>query len=260
MNGLTVLLQKEWREHIRNYKILWIPLVFILFGIIEPLTNRYLPEIMEKVGNMPADAEFPWPEFTGQDIFVSLMGQYQMVGLLIIVLGFMGTISSERKNGTAALLYVRPLSFTHYFMSKWITINTIVLGSVWIGFLASWYYIQALFEKVPAQDVFAFLAVYSLWIIFVVSIVLALSAWLSTGAAAALGITLTIIGSVIDNIIGQFWTITPWKLPTYATFLLTDGMKWTNFWLTVSLTIVLIVALIVIGIFTAKRKAAKTVI
>lgn len=260
MNGLTVLLQKEWREHIRNYKVLWIPLVFILFGIIEPLSKRYLPEIMEHIGNMPAGAEFPWPEFTGQDIFVFLMGQYQMVGLLIIVLGFMGAISAERKNGTAALLYVRPLSFTQYFMSKWIVVTTIVLGSVWMGFLASWYYIQILFNKVPVQDVFGFLAVYSLWIVFVVSIVLCLSAWLSTGAAAALGIALTIIGSVLDSVIGQFWMITPWKLQVYATYIFTGHMDWTDFWLTVGLTCMLIGLLIFAGIVMAKRNAARTVI
>ena len=111
MNGFSVLLQKEWREHTRNFKILWIPLVFIIFGIMEPVTNHFLPEIMKSVGNMPEGAEFLWPEFKGEDIFVSLLGQYQFIGILIIILAFMGTISGERKNGTATFLYVRPMSF-----------------------------------------------------------------------------------------------------------------------------------------------------
>ncbi|WLV24887.1 ABC transporter permease [Aciduricibacillus chroicocephali] len=260
MNGFNVLLKKEWREYSRNYKLIWIPLVFILFGVIEPLTNRYLPEIMEKVGNLPEGAEFPWPEFTGQDVFISLMSQYQMIGLLIIILGFMGAISAERKNGTASLLYVRPLSFTSYFMSKWITINVIVLGSVWVGFGSSWYYIWALFGKVPVQDVMVFLAVYSLWIVFVTSIVLALSASFSTGVTAALGIVLTIIGSVLDSVIGQFWTITPWKLPNYAALMLTKGADRTDFWLTVVLTALLIGILVIAGILMSKRNASKATV
>ena len=69
MNGFSVLLQKEWREHTRNFKMLWIPLVFIIFGIMEPITNHFLPEIMKSVGNMPEGAEFLWPEFKGEDIF-----------------------------------------------------------------------------------------------------------------------------------------------------------------------------------------------
>ncbi len=71
MSGFGVLLQKEWRENTRNFKILWIPLVFIIFGILEPVTNHYLPEIMKSVGNMPEGTEFIWPEFQGIDILVS---------------------------------------------------------------------------------------------------------------------------------------------------------------------------------------------
>ena len=53
MSNFSVLFQKEWRENVRNFKILWIPLVFILFGISEPLTNYYLSQILNAVGNMP---------------------------------------------------------------------------------------------------------------------------------------------------------------------------------------------------------------
>lgn len=66
MKGLGVLLQKEWRENARNFKLYWIPIVFIIFGIIEPITNHYLPEIMKSVGNLPEGAEFTWPQFRGK--------------------------------------------------------------------------------------------------------------------------------------------------------------------------------------------------
>lgn len=260
MNNLTTLIKKEWSENLRNYKILWIPLVFIIFGIIEPLTNRYLPEIMQQVGNMPEGTDFPWPEFTGSDILISLMGQYQTIGLLIIILGFMGAISNERKNGTAALIYVRPIRFGDYFLSKWIMVNAIVLTSVWLGFIASWYYIQILFDKVAIQDLFVFLATYSLWIIFVVTIVITLSAWVSTGMTAAIGILIVIIGSVVDSVVGQFWMITPWKLPTYAMSLLNGKVDLADLWMTIGLTVVLIIGLVLFGINMAKRNAAKTTV
>ena len=77
---------------------------------------------------MPEGSEFLWPEYTGEEIFMSLLGQYQFIGILVIVLAFMGSISGERKTGTATLLYVRPISFRAYFLSKWIVINGIVLG------------------------------------------------------------------------------------------------------------------------------------
>jgi ABC-2 type transport system permease protein len=260
MNGFSVLLRKEWREHTRNFKILWIPLVFIIFGILEPVTNHFLPEIMKSVGNLPEGADFLWPEFQGEDIFFSLLGQYQIIGTLIIVLAFMGVISGERKNGTATLLYVRPMSFRAYFLSKWCVVNGIVLGSVWLGFMAAWYYINILFNHVEAGPVFAFIATYSLWIVFVVTIVLALSAWLPTGGTAGLAILITLVYQLIDSIIGMYWAVSPWKLSTYATFWFQSDADMSNFWLSAGITIVLIIVLIFFGIFMSKRNAAKTTI
>lgn len=260
MKNLGVLLLKEWRENIRNFKLFWIPIVFILFGILEPVTNHFLPQIMKSVGNLPDGTDFVWPQLQGEDIFVSLMGQYQTIGILIIILAFMGSISGERKNGTATLLYVRPMSFGSYFLSKWIVTNAIVLGSVWAGFFAAWYYIQILFNPVNAGEVFAFLGTYSLWIIFAVTVVLALSAWLSTGGVAGLSILVLIVFQIIDSVIGAYWTISPWKLGIYASFAFHAPEDLSGFWMSIGLTVILLIGLFFFGTYMSRRNAAKTTV
>ena len=215
---------------------------------------------MKSVGNMPEGAEFLWPEFTGEDIFMSLLGQYQFIGILVIVLAFMGVISGERKNGTATLLYVRPISFRDYFLSKWLVITGIVLGSVWLGFFAAWYYISILFNSVDAGQVFGFIATYSVWIIFVVTIVLALSATFSTGGAATIALVLTFVFQIIDSLIGKYWTISPWKLPMYASYAFEENAETSTMWWSICVTILLIFGFLLIGIFMSKRNAAKTTV
>ena len=66
---------------------------------------------------------------------------------------------------------------------------------------------RILFNHVDAGEVFAFIATYSLWIVFVVTVVLALSAWLPTGGAAGLAIFITLIFQIIDSLIGKYWTV-----------------------------------------------------
>ncbi|MET1014380.1 MAG: ABC transporter permease subunit [Paenisporosarcina sp.] len=258
MMDLLVLFQKEWRENTRNYKILWIPLIFVFFGISEPVTNYYLPQILEAVGNIPKDAMFPFPEFTPAQILMSTMGQYQFIGMLVLVLGFMGTISRERKNGTGTLIYVRPISFFSYFLSKWKVVSIIALGSVWLGLLTSWYYTELLFGNVPASDFFAFAGTYSVWILFVMSIVLAASAWLPTGGAAGISLGLVLVIQIIDSLLGKYWTVSPWKLSTYATQWLTGSPNSEDFWWTMSVSIVAILAIMAFGIWMSKRNASKT--
>ncbi|WP_432363151.1 ABC transporter permease subunit [Sporosarcina sp. UB5] len=260
MSSLNVLLHKEWRENVRTFKLFWIPIVFVIFGVIEPITNHFLPEIMKSVGNLPEGAEFTWPEFRGEDIFISLIGQYQLIGILIIILAFMGSISGERKTGTATLLYVRPMSFGHYFISKWVVVNAIVLASVWLGFMAAWYYIRILFNPVAVGEVFAFLGIYSLWLVFAVTVVLAFSAWLSTGATAGLSIFILLIFQVIDGVVGAYWTVTPWKLSTYASSAFGAPVDQSAYWMSIGLTVILIVLLVLFGMYMAKRNAAKTLV
>jgi len=219
-----------------------------------------LPEIMKSVGNMPEGMDFPWPEFRGEDIFVSLLGQYQFIGILIIVLAFMGTISGERKNGTATLLYVRPMSFPAYFLSKWLVVNALVLGSAFLGFMAAWYYIEILFNSVDVGLILAFIATYSLWLVFVVTVVLALSAWLPTGGAAGLAIMITLIYQFIDALIGAYWTVSPWKLVTYATYWFQADADMSDLWMSAGVTIVVIILLLLFGVFMSKRNAAKTTV
>lgn len=260
MGSLSVLLQKEWRENCRNFKILWIPLVFIIFGIMEPLTNYYLPEIMKSVGNMPEGTEFMWPELQGEEIFVSLIGQYQSIGILVIVLAFMGSIAGERKSGTATLLYVRPISFQNYFLSKWLVVNGIVIGSVVLGFLTAWYYITILYDYIQWIQVLQFISIYSLWLIFVVTVTLALSAAFTTGITATLTLFIVLILPIIDSLIGQYWTISPLKLATYAAYVFEEGADFSNLWWSLLMTVILTVVLIVFGIFMSKRNAAKTTV
>lgn len=258
MRDLVILFQKEWRENIRNFKILWIPLVFIFFGLSEPLTSYYLPQILEAVGNIPEEAMFAFPEFTPAQVLMATMGQYQFIGMLVLILGFMGTISRERKNGTGTLLYVRPISYVSYFLSKWKVVGIIALGSVWLGLLISWYYTGQLFGNIPASDFFAFAGTYSVWILFVVTVVLAMSAWLPTGGAAGLSLALVVFVQIVDSLLGAYWTISPWKVSTYATQWLTGTPDTSDFWWTIVVTVISIVVLMIFGIRMSKRNASKT--
>jgi len=258
MRDLVILFQKEWRENTRNFKILWIPLVFIFFGLSEPLTSYYLPQILEAVGNIPEEAMFAFPEFTPAQVLMATMGQYQFIGMLVLILGFMGTISRERKNGTGTLLYVRPISYVSYFLSKWKVVGIIALGSVWLGLLTSWYYTGQLFGNIPAIDFLAFAGTYSVWILFVVTVVLAMSAWLPTGGAAGLSLALVVFVQLVNSLLGTYWTISPWKVSTYATQWLTGAPDISDFWWTIALTIIFIVVLVIFGIWMSKRNASKT--
>ena len=63
MQQFKALLLKEWRESVRSFKILWIPLVFVLLGISDPLMNYFMEDILQAVCNIPHGFLMTMPEF-----------------------------------------------------------------------------------------------------------------------------------------------------------------------------------------------------
>ncbi|MFP3802363.1 ABC transporter permease, partial [Paraburkholderia sp. SIMBA_027] len=82
------------------------------------------------------------------DIVVASTGQFQSIGLIVLIATFIGTISRERQNGTATLLYVRPISHRAVFLSKWLAASLVAGVSVIAGYIASLYYTVMLYGPV----------------------------------------------------------------------------------------------------------------
>ena len=188
---------------------------------------------------------------------MSTISQYQLIGMLVVTLAFAGIIARERKNGTATLLYVRPISFTGYIGSKLAIIALIVLGSFILGISASLYYTSILFGTVALSNFLGFVGVYILWLLFVISIVLFTSAAFSTGIASTVSVVMVIIVQFIDGLLGTYWTISPWKLPMYAGLLLNGEEQNSSMIWSMLLTSFILCILLVGAVFFAKKNVWK---
>lgn len=50
MNNFTVLAKKEFVQMVREFKVIWLPLVFIFLGLTQPVVSYYLPSILKALG------------------------------------------------------------------------------------------------------------------------------------------------------------------------------------------------------------------
>ena len=256
MSEFNVLLQKEFREAWRSWKFLWIPLVFALLGMSDPLTNYYMMDILNAVGNLPEGFAISMPDLVPADILQASIGQFQLIGLLVLIGAFVGAVSKERANGMATLLYVRPISFAAYFMSKYVVMSAVGLVSLVAGFTASVYYTIVLYGNFEMTMLLASFATYFVWLLFVIAITLLMSAAFKTGVATAGAFIIIFGGQIVDAIVGIFWTVSPWKLPGYGVQLIRGTMEMPDYWWSMAVTVVLLLIFIVIGIFAMKKNAA----
>ena len=67
MMGLGVLLRKELREQLRTNRMIAVCAVFVIFGILSPLTDRYMKQLFDAIGSESVGMSFivPPPSLAG---------------------------------------------------------------------------------------------------------------------------------------------------------------------------------------------------
>jgi ABC-2 type transport system permease protein len=249
-----VLYSKEMLEMQRNYKWIWVPLVFILLGIMNPIGTYYLPQLLESNG-LSNEILKAIPTPTGAEVMLKTLSQYNTLGILILVLSFMGAVASERLSGSAIMVLVKPVPHLSYITAKWVAMLTLTTVSFVSGYIAAWYYTSLLIGDVGFTEIWKSMLVYLLWLLFVIAITLFYSSLLnSTGAIAFVSLLTLAAISLSTLTFTRFMKWSPGQLSTEAGALVTHDLTITSLWSTLSITVILIMLLNYAAAFISKRK------
>lgn len=218
------LYAKEMLELRRSMKWLWVPAVFVLLGMMQPVSSYYMPQILDAAGGLPEGTVIEIPPPTGPAVLIETLSNFGTIGLLVLVLAFMGTVSAERSSGAAALVLVRPVPFPSYVTAKWAALLTLTWASLALGIGAAWYYTDALIGPVAAAHLVPAALAYALWLAFAGAAVTAFSAALKSPGAAAFLTLLSIIAlSVLAGTLRAWMEWSPAQLPAQAASMLAEG-------------------------------------
>lgn len=233
MNQLKTIIKKESLESWRNFSWIWVPLVFILLSIMDPITTYYLPILMDKVGGMPEGMAFDIPVIPAPDALMMSLAQISSLGALIIILLTMGTIAGERKSGVAELILVKPVNHVNYIMGKWLAKVTLFLVAFILGMLLSGYYINLLFGTITFGELLLTILFYSLWVMFIISLTIFYSTVLkSPGPVAGITIVTLIVMSIFNSVFSNRLPWFPSHLSAHINEMLYSGVVSTDLWAT----------------------------
>jgi len=132
------------------------------------------------------------------------------------------------------------------------------LVSIIAGFTGSVYYTVILYGSFDIATLLASFCTYYVWLVFVLAVTLLMSAAFKTTIATAFTFIVIFVGQIIDALVGSFWTISPWKIPGYGVQLIRGTMEMSDYWWSILITVILLIACIVLGIWTMKKNAAMT--
>lgn len=180
-----ILYRKEMLELVRNYKLIWVPAIFVLLGAMQPVVMYYLPDLLAGAGNLPPGSVIEIPVPTAGEVLGQVLSQYNVIGLLVIALAWMGAISGERQSGTVSIILAKPVSYGAFVAAKWAAMLTLVALSLTAGYLAAWYYTEVLIGHAAPKFVISSLIMYGIWLAFIGTLAILASSLVRSGAAAA---------------------------------------------------------------------------
>ncbi len=216
MKVTFLIYRKEMLEMIRNYKLLWIPVVFVLLGVTQPLTSYYLPDLLQASGQIPAELMDSFPVPGPAEVMLKVLSQYSLIGLLLIVIAGMNLVAGELSGGTAALVLVRPVKSAQFVIAKWAGYFSLVIISFVLSYGSAWYYTSLLQGPVPWREALAAGGLYLIWFSFAVSLTILCSTLLRSSAAAVVALLVIGVLSVAHGLVPSWLAWSPAHLLAVA--------------------------------------------
>ncbi len=230
----------EWLRLVRTKR--WMVLVGIygFFGVLGPLTARYLSEILESVGG---GLEVTLPDPIPADGISQYIGNAQQLGLLAVVLLSASALALDSSYEMAVFLRTRVTSAWQLFMPRYVVNAAAGVIAFAGGTVVAVLTTIAVLGSLDLANVFAGTVLGGLYLAFVVAVVAAVASRLTKLLSTAL---ITVAALLVLPIIGLIRALEPW-LPSHllgALDAIARGGSITEYWQATAVTLAVTVALL----------------
>lgn len=257
MNNFIVLTKKEFSQMMRDYKVMWLPIIFIILGLTQPIVTYFLPSILESLdGAQGITIDPSMTKQKGGEVLASTIGsQFDQLGIMIIAISMMGIIQSDKANGMLAFILTRPVKVVSYIGGKIVSNGLIAVLSVSIGYFVSYLYVNYLFTDVPFLHMITGLLIYLAWVLYIVSFITMISTiFHSQGIIALISIVYLLFCRIIVGLNPAIDYVNPASMSKLATESLITGSVNLNGIVNILLTIVCILMTLLVTYYWIANK------
>jgi len=240
----------EWLRMTRTKRWVAIFAVFVFFGIIGPLSARYVGEIVEQFGG---GVEVSFPEPTPADGIMQYSGNAAQLGLLVLVMIAASALTIESRYEMAVFLRTRVTSPYRLLLPRYVVVAATGVAAFIVGSLFAWYETAVLIGAPDAAGMATGMLFGSIYLLFVVAVV-ALTGSLFKNVLPTVIVTLAIL--LIMPLIGLIPSIGDWLPSRLVGALdgLVRGAATTDFLKALFVTVVGTLALLYGTIRTLERR------
>jgi ABC-2 type transport system permease protein len=209
MMGFQVLLFKELREQLRSGRLVAVAAVFVLFGILSTLTDRYMKELLDALGTQSGGMQFtvPAPSLAGD--LTQVIKNLSQFGIICALLLGMGAVAWEKERGTAGMIMTKPASRAAFLAAKLVAISLNLALAVTLGCGLSYLYTALLYPDLFPAGGFLAMSVLLWWTLVVFVAITLLGSTLTKSAIAAAG--LAFVAFLVLGLVASLPVIGDWS-------------------------------------------------
>lgn len=222
----------EWLRLFRTRKWMILAAVYGFFGIIGPLTARYLDQIMESIGG---GADVQLPELTAPDGIGQYVGNAQQIGLLAVAFVAAGALAFDANREMATFLRTRA-RVQEIFTPRFVVNAVAAVAGFAFGAVIAYVLTGILLEWLPVGGFLVGVALHGLYLVFAVAVIAVLASVLRSVLAVALGTLGVLIAVALLDIVPRVGGWLPSDLVGALDVLIRDGEF--DFWRSIAVTVV----------------------
>ncbi len=224
--------------------------VYVVFGVLGPVSARYLGEI---VGNFAGEVTIVVPDPRPVDGILQFVSNTTQLGLLAVVIVAAGALAVDARTEVAAFLRTRVGDGGVLLWPRYVVATLTAVFALGAGTAVAWVLTAALLGELPTQTMVVGTALGALYLAFAVAVVAA-------AGAIARGVLPTVFAAVafliLLPIVGVLPAVEPW-LPSQlvtAVVALVEGEPASGYLRAVGVTVVAIPLLLVLAARALERR------
>lgn len=251
MRAYAAFTKKEFMEGIRTYKVFVMGIVFLLFGMMNPLVAKFTPELLEALA---PEMNLSMPEPTAMDSWMQFFKNVGQMGLVVLVIVFSGTMGNEISRGTLVNVLTKGLRRSVVVLAKFTASVVVWTFCYGICFGVSYAYTAYFWEMDGISEMF--LGISGLWLfgVFLISVVICGGVLLGKGYGSLLFCGGVVVAMLLVNVIPKLGRYNPITLAGSNAALLSGEIKVGDFLPAVVVCFGLTMLLLLISVWVFDRK------
>lgn len=179
----------EWLRLVRSKRLVALLGVYVFFGLLGPITARYLGEIVERFGG---DVTVTFPEPVPPDGIAQYLSNASQIGILVAVTVAAGALVLDARPEMSIFLRTRVRPAWRLLIPRFVVTAGAVIGTYLIGLAVAWYETAVLLGGVSVGGMLAGALFHAIYLGFALAIVAAVGSRVSS-VVATIGISVVVL-------------------------------------------------------------------